>query len=181
MTFQSAMAANLAEAVFRSVVHGVTKTVTSTATNGKSLFLGEPVNLSTATLGVGPLGGEVIRSLTATNIVMNRLCVGPVSSASIPLEGVGLVQVYGVATVRLEEAATVAVGDRLVPTVNTTATALAPYGIGAWAVQAYATHTDLAAVNILHGQGCHAIVCAPATAVSGTNSYTNGYAFIRAL
>lgn len=175
MNFQSATSANLAEAVFRSVIHGVTKTVTSTATNGKALYLGEPVNLSTGTIGVGPLGQEVIRPLTASNIVMNRLCVGPVASATIPLESVGLVQVYGVATVRLAEAATIAVGDLLVPEVNTTATALAPYGIGCWAAR---TITD---TTIVFGQGVHAVACAPATAVSGTNSYTNGYAFIRAM
>ena len=181
MNFQSAVSANLAEAVFRTVVHGVTNTVTSTATNYRPLYQGEPVNLSTATVVGSVLGQEVIRPLTATNIVMNRLCVGPVASATIPLEGVGLVQVYGRAPVRLAEAATVAVGDRLVPNVNSTATALEPYGIGCWSVQAYATHTDLAAVNILHGQGVHAIAMAPATAVSGTNSYTDGYAFIRAM
>ena len=109
MNFQSAVSANLAEAVFRTVVHGVTKTVTSTATNAQALYLGEPVNLSTATVVGSVLGQEVIRSLTATNAVMNRLCVGPVASATIPLEGVGLVQVYGMATVRLQDAATVAV------------------------------------------------------------------------
>lgn len=175
MIFQSAMAANLAEAVFRTVVHGVTKTVTSTATNGKALYLGEPVNLSTATIGVGASGQEVIRPLTASNIVMNRLCVGPVASATIELEAVGLVQVYGLATVRLAEAATIAVGDLLVPEVNTTATALAPYGIGCWAAR---TVTDY---SIVYAQGVNAIAYAPATAVSGTNSYTNGTAFIRAL
>jgi hypothetical protein len=36
-------------------------------------------------------------------------------------------------------------------------------------------------VNILHGQGVHAIAFQPATAVSGTASFTNGYAFIRAM
>ena len=183
MIFQSAMAANLAEAVFRTVVHGVTKTVTSTATNAQALNLGEPVNLSTATVVGSVLGQEVIRSLTATNAVMNRLCVGPVASATIPLEGVGLVQVYGMATVRLAEAATVAVGDNLIANVNSAATNLyLPYGIGCWSVYAYATHTDLVGVNNISAKaGCNAIVMAPATAVSGTLSYTNGYAFIRAM
>jgi hypothetical protein len=181
MIFQSAMSDNLAESVLRSVVHGVTKTVTSTATNYRPLYKGEPVNLSTVTAVGSPLGQEVIRPLTATNIVMNRLCVGPVFSDTIALEDVGLVQVYGRAQVRLAEVATVAVGDRLVPNVNSTATVLEPYGIGCWSVQAYATHTDLAAVNILQGQGVHAIVMAPGTAVSGTAGYTDGYAFIRAM
>ena len=146
MNFQSAVSANLAEAVFRTVVHGVTNTVTSTATNYRPLYQGEPVNLSTATAVGSVLGQEVIRSLTATNAVMNRLCVGPVASATIPLEGVGLVQVYGRAIVRLAEAATIAVGDILVANVNSTATALEPYGIGCWSAFAYATHTDLASV-----------------------------------
>jgi hypothetical protein len=181
MNFQSATGAKIAEAVFRTVIHGVTGTITSSSTNYRPLYLGEPCVLSTATLGIGVNGQEVIRPLTGTNLVINRMCVGPVASATIPLESVGLVQVYGVATVRLAEAATVAVGDMLIPEVNTTATALEPYGIGCWAVQAYATHTDLAAVNRLVGQGVNAVVYLPATAVSGTNSYTNGYAFIRAM
>lgn len=174
MNFQSATAKNLAEAVFRTVIHGVTATITSTSTNYRPLYLGEPVVLSTATLS-GPLGQEVIRPLTASNAVINRLCVGPVASATIPLEGVGLVQVYGVATVRLAEAATIAVGDKLIPEVNSAATALEPYGIGCWAAR---TITDAA---LHYAMGVNAIAVAPATAVSGTNSYTNGYAFIRAM
>jgi hypothetical protein len=183
MNFQSAVSANLAEAVFRTVVHGVTNTVTSTATNAQALNLGEPVNLSTATVVGSVLGQEVIRPLTATNAVMNRLSVGPVASATIPLEGVGLVQVYGRAVVRLAEAATIAVGDILVANVNSAATNLyLPYGIGCWSAFAYATHTDLASVLQIAGRsGCSVIAMAPATAVSGTNSYTNGYAFIRAM
>ena len=54
-------------------------------------------------------------------------------------------------------------------------TALAPYGRGAWIARTItdALHTSAAPVI--------AIAVAPATAVSGTNSYTNGTAFIRAL
>lgn len=180
MIFQSAMSKSMAEAVFRSVTFGVTKTTTITNTAARTLYQGEPVVLSTATIGVGALGQEVIRPLTGTNIVINRLCVGPLASTTLAMEDVGLVQVYGIATVRLAEAATVAVGDVLIPDVNTTATALAPYGKACWSVRAYATHTDLAGIQEVMGQ-VRAVVVAPATAVSGTNSYTNGYAFIRAL
>jgi hypothetical protein len=175
MNFQSATSANLAEAVFRSVIHGITGTVTSTSTNYASLYLGEPVVLSTATIGVGALGQEVIRPLTATNVVINRLCVGPVASATIAKEGMGLVQVYGIATVRLAEAATVAAGDKLIPDINTTATALATYGRTCWIAR---TITD---ADLHYSQRAHVIAVAPATAVSGTLSYTNGTAFVRAL
>jgi hypothetical protein len=170
MNFQSAQSANLAESVFRTVVSGITKTDT-----GAALQLGEPVILATATIGAAPIGQEVIRALTVTNAVMNRLAVGPVASSSIAHEAVGLVQVYGIATVRLAEAATVAAGDKLIPDLNSTATALASYGRGAWIAR---TITD-----VLHSQAVPviAIAVAPATAVSGTNSYTNGTAFIRAL
>jgi len=88
---------------------------------------------------------------------------------------VGLVQCYGVASVRLSEAATVAVGDRLIPDLNTTATALTPYGRGAFIAR---TITDSA----LHLQASAAVIAlAAATAVSGTAGVTNGTAFIRAL
>ena len=169
MRMQSAMSKNVAESVFRSVVSGITKT-----SSDPVLQKGEPVILATAT-SVAPLGQEVIRALTVTNATVNRLLVGPVSSDSISHEDVGLVQVYGVGTVRLSEAATVAAGDRLLPDLNSTATALAPYGRGAWIAR---TITDSA----LHLQGGFAVIAvAPATAVSGTASYTNGTAFIRAL
>jgi hypothetical protein len=170
MQFQSAMSANLAESVFRSVVSGITATNTDAA-----LTLGEPVILSTATIGAGPLGQEVVRALTVTNITVNRLAVGAVASPTIAHEGVGLVQVYGVGTVRLAEAATVAAGDRLVPDLNTTATALTSSGRGAWIAR---TVTD----TVIHfGSGAAVVVVAPATAVSGTAGVTNGSAFIRAL
>jgi len=169
MNFQSAMSANLAESVFRTVVSGITKTDT-----GAALKLGEPVVLATGTIGVGALGQEVIRALTVTNVVMNRLAVGVVAQDSIAHESVGLVQVYGVARVRLAEAATVAAGDKLIPDLNTTATALAASGRGAWVAR---TMTDTA----LHAQAPAVIVVSPATAVSGTAGATNGYAFIRAL
>jgi hypothetical protein len=169
MLFASVLSKSAAESVFRSVVSGITATSTVAA-----LQVGEPVVLATATIGAGVLGNEVIRALTVTDIVMNRLAVGPVAGASIAHEGLGLVQVYGIATVRLSEAATVAAGQKLIPDLNTTATALAPYGRGAWIAR---TLTD----SDLHWQAPHVIVVAAATAVSGTNSYTNGYAFIRAL
>ena len=168
MIFQSATSANLAESIFRTVVSGITKTDT-----GAALQLGEPVILATATIGAAPIGQEVIRALTVTNSVMNKLAVGPVASSSIPHEAVGLVQVYGIATVRLAEAATVAAGDKLIPDLNSTATALAAYGRGSWIAR---TITD-----VLHNHVPTVYVVAPATAVSGTNSYTNGTAFIRAL
>lgn len=170
MRLQSAMGKNIAESVFRAVVSGITKTSTVAA-----LKLGEPVILATGTIGVAPLGQEVIRALTVTDVVVNRLLVGPVSSDSISHEDVGLVQVYGVGTVRLSEAATVAAGDKLVPDLNTTATALAASGRGAWIAR---TITD---ANIHYAGGYAVIAVAPATAVSGTNSYTNGTAFIRCL
>lgn len=88
MNFQSAQSANLAESVFRTVVSGITKTNT-----GAALQLGEPVVLATATIGAAPIGQEVIRALTVTNVVMNRLAVGPVASTSIPHEAVTLVLV----------------------------------------------------------------------------------------
>ena len=169
MNFQSATSANLAESIFRTVVSGITKTNT-----GAALQLGEPVILATATIGAAPIGQEVIRALTVTNAVMNRLSIGPVASTSIAHEAVGLVQVYGIATVRLSEAATVAAGDKLIPDLNSTATALAAYGRGAWIAR---TITD----GVLHNHVPAVYVVAPATAVSGTNSYTNGTAFIRAL
>jgi hypothetical protein len=182
MRFQTAMDKATAEAVFRSVTFGVTRTTTITNTAARTLYQGEPVVLSTNTIGVGGLGQEVIRPLTATNVVINRMVVGPLASATLAMEDVGLVQVYGVAPVRMAEAATWAVGDQLVPDVNTTATALAPYGIGCWSAKSLTTGTDFATQNILNGQaGCHVVVAYPATAVSGTNSYTNAYAFIRAL
>ena len=168
MNFQSAQSANLAESVFRTVVSGITKTNT-----GAALQLGEPVVLATATIGAGPIGQEVIRALTVTDVVMNRLSIGPVASTSIAHEAVGLVQVYGIATVRLAEAATVAAGEKLIPDLNSTATALAASGRGAWIAR---TITD-----VLHNHVPVVIAVAPATAVSGTNSYTNGTAFIRAL
>lgn len=170
MRFQSAMSKELAESVFRAVVSGITATDTAAA-----LQEGEPVILSTATVVGSPVGHEVIRALTVTNVTVNRLCVGAVKSASIPHEGVGLVQVYGVGTVRLAEAATVAAGDKLVPDLNTTATALTSYGRGAWIAR---TITDAS----IHFAGGYAVIAvAAATAVSGTAGVTNGTAFIRAL
>lgn len=169
MIFQTAMSAGTAESVFRSVVSGITATNTDAA-----LQEGEPVILSTATIGVGPVGQEVIRALTVTNVSVNRLCVGAVKG-TIAHEAVGLVQVYGVATVRLKEAATVAAGDKLVPDLNTTATALTASGRGAWIARTV-TDTD---INFSPG---HAVIAvAAATAVSGTAGVTNGTAFIRAL
>lgn len=177
MQLQSAMSANLAESIFRSVVSGVTKTSATVV-----LQLGEPVVLQakTATI-VAPCGQEVIRALSHTNIAQNRTVLGAVSSSTIAHEGVGLVQVYGVGTVRLAEAATVAVGDKLVPGLNSTATALAPYGAGCW-IQHTLTGTVVSTSMDVHwSPACAVIVMEAATAVSGTNSYTNGTAFIRAL
>lgn len=170
MIFQTVMAANLAESVFRSVVSGITATDTAAA-----LQEGEPVILSTATVVGSPIGQEVIRALTVTNVTVNRLVVGAVKSASIPHEAIGLVQVYGVGTVRLKEAATVAAGDKLVPDLNTTATALTSFGRGAWIAR---TITD---TDINFSSGAAVIAVAAATAVSGTTGVTNGTAFIRAL
>src|SRR5687768_14727435 len=109
MNFQSVMSAALAETAFRSVVSGVTATNTDAA-----LQEGEPVIISTATIGLGPLGQEVVRGVTATSLTVNRLVVGAVKG-TIAHEAVGLVQVYGVGPVRLAEAATVAAGDKLIP------------------------------------------------------------------
>lgn len=165
MIFQSAMSTSVAESAFRSVVSGITATSADPV-----LQEGEPVILATAGT---PLGQAVIRAATVTAVI-NRLNVGSVIG-SIAHESAGLVQVYGVGPVRLAEAATVAAGDRLLPDLNSTATALAPYGRGAWIAR---TITDSA----LHLQsGAAIIVVAPATAVSGTTGYTNGQAFIRAL
>jgi len=174
MNFQSATSDMMAEAVFRTVVSGITKTTTSTVS---VLRKGEPVVLATATIGVGALGQEVIRPITSTTVGgRNRLVVGPVASDTIAHEACGLVQVYGIAEVRLQEAATVAAFDYMIPGLNSTATALAAYGQGAWLVET-ATATNLSHFD----SGLKAIVVAAATAVSGTNSYTNGYAFIRGL
>lgn len=177
MKFQTAMSASLAESVFRSVVSGITATSTD-----PTLQIGEPVVLQvqTATI-VAPPGQEVIRALTATNIAQNRLIVGAVAGDDIQHEGTGLVQVYGVGYVRLAEAATIAVGDKLVPGLNTTATALAPYGRACWQ-QLALTGTVVSTSMDTHWSpmaGVFAIQAA--TAVSGTNSYTNCLAFIRAL
>lgn len=171
MQFQTVTTKEIQDTVFRSVVSGITGTSTVAP-----LTLGEPVVLATATIAQ-PLGHEVIRPVTGTTVGgINRLWLGPVVSPTIPHEGAGLVCAYGVAQVRLTEAATVAAFDVLSPNLNSTATALAPYGQGAW-VAFTVTATDLRAFD----SGARAIVVAPATAVSGTNSYTNGYAFIRAM
>lgn len=169
MMLQTGMTASIAESVFRSVVSGITGTNTDAA-----LQEGEPVILATATIGVGALGQEVIRALTVTNLTVNRLTLGPVKSASIAHEGQGLVLVYGVGSVRLAEAATVAAGDKLVPDLNTTATALTSYGRGAWIAR---TVTD----TTIHLNGYAVVAVAAATAVSGTAGVTNGTAFVRAM
>ena len=74
MNFQSATSANLAESIFRSFLICFTNTDT-----GAALQVGEPVILATATIGAAPIGQEVIRALTVTNAVMNKLAVGPVA------------------------------------------------------------------------------------------------------
>lgn len=178
MKMQSAMAANIAESIFRSVVAGVTNTSATVV-----LHKGEPVVLAikTATIGVAPVGQEVIRALTVTDLAQNRLVVGVVADDHIAHEAVGLVQVYGVATVRLAEAATVAVGDKLVPGLNSTATALAPYGRGCWQQLALTGTVVSTSMDVHWSPMCGVFVLEAATAVSGTNSYTDGTAFIRAL
>lgn len=169
MIFQTAMGSALAESVFRAVVSGITATNTDA-----SLQEGEPVILSTATIGVGALGQEVIRALTVTNVTVNRLVVGAVKG-TIAHEAMGLALVYGVGTVRLKEAATVAAGDKLVPDLNTTATALTSSGRGAWIAR---TVTD---TDINFSGGYSVIAVAAATAVSGTAGVTSGTAFVRAM
>jgi hypothetical protein len=166
MIWQTALSADSAEVVYRGVVSGITATNTDA-----SLQEGEPVILDTAG---SPLGQAVIRALTVTNVAVNRLCVGAVKG-TIAHEAVGLVQVYGVGSVRLKEAATIAAGEKLVPDLNTTATALTASGRGAWIAR---TITD---TDIHYSPGHSVIVVAPATAVSGTAGVTNGSAFIRAL
>jgi hypothetical protein len=168
MIFQTVMAPEVAESVFRGVVSGITATNTDA-----SLQEGEPVILATATIR-HPVGQEVIRALTVTNVSVNRLCVGAVKG-TIAHESVGLVQVYGVGPVRLKEAATVAAGEKLVPDLNTTATELTSSGRGAWIAR---TITD---TDIHYSPGHSVIVVAAATAVSGTAGVTQGSAFIRAL
>jgi hypothetical protein len=167
MQFQTSMSAGTAEVVYRSVVSGIT--VTDTAA---SLQEGEPVVLDTTTSGV--VGQAVIRALTVTNVAVNRLLIGAVHG-TITHGGVGLACVYGVHPVRLKEVATVAVGDLLVPDLNTTATALTSSGRGAWISR---TITD---TEINYQSGAAVIVVAPGTAVSGTAGVTSGSAFIRAL
>jgi hypothetical protein len=167
MLWQTGMSASAAEQVYRSVVSGITVTDTAAA-----MQEGEPVVLDTSTAGV--VGQAVIRALTVTNIVVNRLLVGAVHG-TIPHGQPGLACVYGVHPVRLAEAATVAVGDVLVPDLNTTATALTAFGRGAWIAR---TITD---VGINFASGAAVIVAAPGTAVSGTTGITQGSAFIRAL
>lgn len=170
MQFQTAMSKEFGETILRSVVSGITATDTNAA-----LQEGEPVCLSTATVVGSPLGAEVVRAATVTSIILNRLLVGPVKSASIPHEGVGLVQVYGVGSVRMKEAATVAAGDLLIPDLNTTATALTSSGRGAWIARTL-TDTDLN-----YQSGARIVAIAAGTAVSGTAGVTNVKAFIRAL
>lgn len=169
MNFQTGMSKEVAEVILRSVVSGITATNTDAA-----LQEGEPVCISTATV-LGYLGQEVVRAATVTSIILNRLVVGAVKSTSIPHEGVGLVQVYGVGSVRLKEAATVAAGDLLVPDLNTTATALTASGRGAWIARTL-TDTDLN-----YQSGARVVVVAAGTAVSGTAGVTNGKAFFRCL
>lgn len=170
MIWQTAMQPLLAESVFRGVVSGITITDTSAV-----LQEGEPVILATATIGVGALGQEVIRALTVTNLTVNRLALGPVKSASIAHEGMGLVLVYGVGNARLKEVATVAAGDKFVPDLNTTATALTAFGRGAWIAR---TVTD---TDINFSPGYAVIALAAATAVSGTAGVSSSSVFVRAL
>jgi hypothetical protein len=167
MLFQTGMSAGTAEVVYRAVVSGIT--VTDTAA---SMQEGEPVVLDTTTSGV--VGQAVIRALTVTNIVVNRLLIGAVHG-TITHGGVGLACVYGVHPVRLKEVATVAVGDLLVPDLNTTATNLTAFGRGAWIAR---TLTD---TDINYSSGAAVIVVAPGTAVSGTTGVTQGSAFLRAM
>jgi hypothetical protein len=167
MLFQTGMSAGTAEVVYRSVVSGITITNTDA-----SLQEGEPVVLDTTTSGV--VGQAVIRALTVTNVGVNRLLIGPVKG-TIAHQGVGLVGVYGVHPVRLKEVATVAVGDLLVPDLNSTATALTSSGRGAWISR---TLTD---TEINYQSGAAVIVVAPGTAVSGTTGVTQGSAFVRAM
>ena len=167
MLWQTGMSAQTAEVIYRSVVSGITVTDTAAA-----MQEGEPVVLDTSTAGV--VGQAVIRALTVTNAVVNRLLVGPVKG-TIAHGGVGLVGVYGVHPIRLKEVATVAVGDVLIPDLNTTATALTASGRGAWIAR---TVTD---VDLNFASGAAVIVVAPGTAVSGTAGTTQGSAFIRAL
>lgn len=166
MIWQTVLAKDSAEVVYR----GVKSNITATNTDA-SLQEGEPVIIDT---GGTPLGQAVIRALTVTNVAVNRLCLGPVKG-TITHEGAGLVQVYGVGSVRLKEAATVAAGDKLVPDLNTTATALTASGRGAWIARAI---TD---ADIHYSPGHSVIVVTPATAVSGTAGVTNTSAFIRGL
>jgi hypothetical protein len=167
MLWQTSMSASAAEVVYRSVVSGITVTNTAAA-----MQEGEPVVLDTSTAGV--VGQAVIRALTVTNIVVNRLLIGAVHG-TIPHGSVGLACVYGVHPVRLKEAATVAVGDLLVPDLNSTATNLTAFGQGAW-ISRTLTDTD-----INYQSRAAVIVVAPGTAVSGTTGITQGSAFIRAL
>lgn len=167
MLFQTGMSAGTAEQVYRSVVSGIT--VTNTAAFMQE---GEPVVLDTVTTGV--VGQAVARALTVTNIGLNRLLIGAVHG-TIPHGQPGLVCVYGVHPVRLKEVATVAVGDRLVPDLNSTATNLTAFGQGAW-ISRTLTDTDLN-----YQSGAAVIAVAPGTAVSGTTGITQGSAFIRAL
>lgn len=170
MQFQTGTSSAIADNIFRSVISGIT------ATNSAAVLQeGEPVMLATATIGVGVLGQEVIRAASVTNVDVNRLCIGPVKSASISHEGMGLVLVYGVGNIRNKEAATVAVGDKLVPDLNSTATNLTAFGQGAWIAR---TITD---ASIHFAPGYSVIAIAAATAVSGTTGITNSSAFVRAL
>jgi hypothetical protein len=170
MVFQHAGAAESGEVIFRSVKSGITVTDTLAA-----LQEGEPAILATSTAG-GVLGQVAIRALTVSSVV-NRIVLGAVRG-TIPHEAMGLVQVYGVGPVRLAEAASVAVGDKLIPDLNTTATALAPYGRGSWIAR---TITD---ADLHFAGGASVIVVTPTTALTGTSTatpYTNANAFIRAL
>lgn len=167
MLFQHAGNAENGEVIFRSVKSGITVTDTLA-----SLQEGEPAILTTATAG-GVIGQVAIRALTVSS-VLNRLVLGLVKG-TIAHEGVGLVQVYGVGPARLAEAATVAAGDKLIPDLNTTATALVPFGRGAWVAR---TITD---PDLNFSGGASVIVVAPATAVSGTAGVSSTNVFVRAL
>lgn len=177
MIFQTAMAADLAEVVFRAARSSITITDT-----GAALQVGEPVLLATHTASHD--GSFVQRCLSSTDPI-NNLFVGVVHGSAIAHEGVGLVKAYGVATdARLVEALTASAGQLLVPNLNSTVTQIT--GRGAFATQVspqFAATANGAVTDQFraHGAAGLAVVLAAATAATATAGASVVRAFIRAL
>lgn len=176
MQFQTIGSTALAEVVFRSVQSSITATDTTAA-----LQAGEPVLLATHTASNN--GQFVQRCLSSTDPT-NNLYVGNVH-ASIAHEAVGLVQVYGIdSDVRLIQNVTAAIGDLLVPELNSTVTQISGRACMKTQVSPQFAAAATGAVTDqfkAFGAAGLAIVLKGATASTGTAGASTVVAHIRAL